>query len=92
MKARSIGKAIDTYYVDHGRYPESLDALLQKSELGKGPYLTNRNEVFDPWGQLYTYDQSGRINSEAGSTVTIPDVYTKTPDGRTIGNFSDSKK
>lgn len=92
VKARSIGKAIDTYYIDHGVYPNDLTALLQKSEIGKGPYLVNQNEIIDPWGKQYQYDQSGQKNSQAGATITVPDVYTTTPDNRMVGNWSDSRK
>jgi len=62
------------------------------SELGKGPYLTNQNEIFDPWGKQYQYDQSGQKNSASGATILIPDVFTTTPDGRMVGNWSDTKK
>lgn len=92
VKARTISKAVDTYYIDHGEWPTDLTLLLQKSELGKGPYLTNQNEIIDPWGKPYQYDQSGQKNSASGSVIIIPDVFTTTPDGRMIGNWSDTKK
>ena len=94
VKARTISKAIDTYYIDHGGYPNDLTALLQKSEIGKGPYLTNQNEIIDPWGKQFTYDQSGQKNTAAGAAagLIIPDVYTITPDGRTVGNWSNTRQ
>ncbi|MCI0680651.1 MAG: type II secretion system protein GspG [Gemmataceae bacterium] len=92
VKARTISKAVDTYYIDHGEWPTDLTLLLQKSELGKGPYLTNQNEIIDPWGKQYQYDQNGQKNIEYGSVIAIPDVFTTTPDGRMVGNWSDTKK
>src|SRR5437016_4955813 len=38
MKAREIAKACDQYFVDHGKYPDSLDDLLVQDPDGKGPY------------------------------------------------------
>ena len=93
IKARSISNAVDTYYVDNGEYPANLEALLQKNpNTGKGPYHTNQDAIFDPWGKEFQLDVSGQRNLQAGATVPIPDVFTTTPDGRTIGNWSDNKK
>jgi general secretion pathway protein G len=92
IKAKNVAKAVDTYYIDHGTYPQQLDQLLQKSEIGKGPYLTSREEILDPWNQPFQYDQSGQKNQQVGAVIQTPDVFTTTPDGRTIGNWSDQRK
>ena len=92
IKAKNIAKAVDTYYIDHSTYPQQLDQLLQKSEIGKGPYLTSREEIIDPWNQPFQYDPSGQKNAAAGKVIQTPDVFTTTPDGRTVGNWSDQTK
>jgi general secretion pathway protein G len=91
-KAMQVSNAIKNYYIDHDRYPDQIQELLQKSELGKGPYLTKQDDIMDPWGNVFNYDQGGQKNAEAGAVVVIPDVFTTTPDGRVIGNWSDNKK
>jgi general secretion pathway protein G len=91
FKAQQISSALETYRIDHDEYPADLTALLQKSELGKGPYLTKQEDILDPWGKMYQYDQSGQQNAARGAVIQRPDVFTTTPDGRTIGNFSDNK-
>lgn len=60
----ALGKALDQYRLDVGRYPSSeagLSALFTKpSNEPKwgGPYL-KKNVPQDPWGKLYVYRQPG---------------------------------
>ena len=60
----SLGKALDQYRLDTGRYPSSeqgLGALNDKpSNENKwdGPYL-KKNAPPDPWGTLYFYKRQG---------------------------------
>ncbi|MFA5146430.1 MAG: type II secretion system major pseudopilin GspG [Candidatus Omnitrophota bacterium] len=59
----NIGSALDLYEVDSGRYPDTLDALLQKKEgiaNWKGPYL--KKKPVDPWGRPYVYKYPGTHN------------------------------
>src|SRR6266540_2651771 len=61
IKAKNIEKAVESYYVDHDVYPQGgLQVLLQKSEIGKGPYLTSQEDILDPWGKVYQYDETGQ--------------------------------
>ncbi|MCI0638495.1 MAG: type II secretion system protein GspG [Gemmataceae bacterium] len=92
VQSRTISTAIESYYVDHGVYPQDLQQLLVKSEIGKGPYLKEQSAIMDPWGNVFQYDQGGQRNTAAGATVIIPDVYAKTPDGREVGNWTEAKK
>ncbi len=96
IKARNIGKAIDTYKIDNGEFPPNLEALLTKNpQTGTGPYLISAEEILDPWNREYQYDPSGQRNAgQAGAAqgIIIPDVFTTTPDGRIVGNWSDNKK
>lgn len=48
----NIASGLDLYEADHGVYPDSIEALLQKKD-GKGPYLKKRAN--DPWGHPYKY-------------------------------------
>ena len=52
----NIALALDLYETDNGRYPQSLDELLQKGsspDTWKGPYL--KKKPVDPWGRPYEY-------------------------------------
>ena len=57
--------ALDTYYVDVGRYPsteEGLQALREKPSSAlkwDGPYLIKELPI-DPWGTPYVYRAPGR--------------------------------
>lgn len=58
----TLEAALDTYRLDVGEYPDSLDGLM-RNDSGRaswnGPYL--RREVpKDPWGNDYVYDVNGR--------------------------------
>src|SRR5687768_4460932 len=55
LKARSLGNAVKQYFLNNNQFPESLDQLLVKDESGRGPYVTSRDDIVDPWGQLYQY-------------------------------------
>ena len=50
----SIGVAIQTYYMDKGHYPASLDVLTQ----GEDPDLEKAIPL-DPWGHPYQYNFPG---------------------------------
>ncbi|MCC2614803.1 type II secretion system major pseudopilin GspG [Aestuariibacter halophilus] len=51
--------ALDTYRLDMGRYPKTLNELVQSSENGwDGPYLP-KSVPNDPWGNPYVYAAPG---------------------------------
>jgi general secretion pathway protein G len=52
--------ACDTFRLDMGRFPQSLDELVTKSDDKKwdGPYLPKRIPK-DPWDNLYEYKSPG---------------------------------
>jgi len=60
-----LGKALDAYRLDTGRYPtteQGLHALMQKpNEEAKwnGPYL-QKGVPLDPWGRAYVYRSPGQ--------------------------------
>jgi general secretion pathway protein G len=85
MKAATISKACQAYQIKRNRNPDSLDALLQKDDLG-GPYIKTAEDLNDPWGKRFQYDQSGTHHN--GQEV---DIFTTTPEGKTVGNWPVSK-
>jgi general secretion pathway protein G len=60
----ALGKALDQYRLDIGRYPgtqEGLAALVQRPEGNvkwAGPYLS-KSVPLDPWGTPYSYKSPG---------------------------------
>jgi len=61
IQIESLGSALDLYYLDMGRYPNSSDglaALVQRpgnAEEWNGPYLKGGVVPSDPWGHAYLY-------------------------------------
>ena len=58
-----MGTALDTYKLDVGDYPESLNLLIETEEddMAKwdGPYLKKKVIPKDPWGNEYVYKYPG---------------------------------
>lgn len=70
----NISVALDLYELDNGAYPDALDALLKKTQEGKGPYL--KRKPIDPWRRPYRYKSPGTHNTEDY------DLYSLGPDGQ----------
>lgn len=79
---RNIGLAVESYYMDEGRYPGSLDALSS----GDDPYLKGGVIPDDPWGGVYSYSYPGSHKPYKY------DLQTTTPEGKTIANWNMMKK
>jgi general secretion pathway protein G len=79
----ALGKALDQYRLDAGRYPSTAQGLaaLTQAPPGEprwaGPYLT-RGAPPDPWGRPYGYRSPG----EHGDY----DLWSSGPDGQTVGD------
>jgi general secretion pathway protein G len=60
-----LGKALDTYRIDVGTYPnteQGLQALITKPDgvdRWQGPYLQKLQLPADPWGRAYMYKAPG---------------------------------
>ncbi len=79
-----IESALDTYRLDVGRYPESLEALIKDpggSKLWSGPYM-KRGIPEDPWGNEYQYRRPGKHSNDY-------DLYSYGGDGRDGGEGED---
>lgn len=71
----NIPVGLDLFEMDMGRYPNTLEELMQKEgEEGawKGPYLKKLPK--DPWGKPYNYKSPGTHNSDY-------DLYSSGPNG-----------
>lgn len=57
MKAdiSQISLAIDTYYIENSRYPQSLEELVAPDQQGQS-YLKQDTVPLDPWKNPYQYD------------------------------------
>ena len=58
----SLQTALDTYRLDVGEYPDTLEGLTSNDSgraAWNGPYLRG-NVPADPWGNEYIYEASGR--------------------------------
>jgi general secretion pathway protein G len=58
---QAIGTAIDTYEVDNGIYPQSLQNLLTKGNESNwnGPYMKDARMPKDAWGTDFSYSLQG---------------------------------
>src|ERR1035438_9030674 len=83
-----IKTALDSFEVDNGYYPKSLQDLIQQPSNAKnwhGPYLENFPQ--DPWGNPYVYTYPGRHNANSYDLMSVgPDGKAGTDDD--IGNWT----
>ena len=59
----NLGQALDSYRLDVGKYPKSMDGLLKNDSGSKrwdGPYLKKSVLPKDPWGNAYVYRRPGQ--------------------------------
>ncbi len=66
VQLKNIESALELYYLDTGKYPEKLSALVE-APVGApdwhGPYLKKSNGLLDPWGKPYSYVVPGEHGS-----------------------------
>ncbi|TCD16667.1 type II secretion system major pseudopilin GspG [Oricola cellulosilytica] len=68
---RSIGSALELYYLDHGAYPAEepgLSALVQApagSTTWNGPYIKGDGALRDAWGNPFGYS----VSADTGGVV-----------------------
>ena len=66
IQIKSLASALDLYFLDAGRYPntsEGLTALIQHpagTNGWNGPYLRGNAVPIDPWGRPYVYRSPGQ--------------------------------
>jgi len=85
-----IKTALDSYEVDNGFYPKSLQDLLKQPSNARnwhGPYLDPATLPIDPWGNPYVYYYPGKHNSSGYDLLSVgPDGKEGTDDD--IGNWT----
>lgn len=60
IQIEDLGAALDMYRLDVGKYPSSLDGLVNGSGgAWNGPYLRKKAVPKDPWGVAYNYSYPG---------------------------------
>jgi general secretion pathway protein G len=82
IDAEGLSNKVEEYKLKNGDYPATIDALTQPQPGGGGP-LVPPDKIRDPWGKAYQLDPSGQHNG--GNKA---DVFTTSPKGQIIGNFS----
>lgn len=66
MQIEDLGAALDMYYLDNGRYPDSQEGLAAlvtaPADAGRwnGPYLKKKKVPADAWGNPYHYISPGQ--------------------------------
>jgi len=82
---KSFEAALDSYRLDIGKYPKSMDDLV-KNNSGKsrwnGPYI--KKLPMDPWGNSYQYQKPGKHNKDY-------DLFSYGADGQEGGEESEDK-
>ncbi|MEI8352424.1 MAG: type II secretion system major pseudopilin GspG [bacterium] len=76
---QAIGTAIDTYEVDNGIYPASLQSLLTKGNESNwnGPYMRDGRMPKDAWGNDFSYS----LQSDSYKLISAgPDGQTGSAD------------
>src|SRR5579863_4356333 len=71
--ANNLSKVVMAYKIKHHNWPQSLQQLTQPDPNG-GPPLLEPNDLVDPWGNQFQYDQTGQMNQGRK-----PDIYTMDP-------------
>jgi len=92
IQIESFSSALDLYYLDLGRYPntnEGLAALARSNTPGwNGPYLRGGVVPNDPWGHNYVYRSPGErapyeiislgSDGQEGGSGTATDIASST--------------
>jgi general secretion pathway protein G len=81
MDAQGLSQQAETYKLNNGQYPASIDALAAPQPNGGTP-LVQPDALNDPWGKRYIIDPNGGHHQGL-----MADVYTTGPQGQVIGNW-----
>ena len=76
----TLTPACQTYKLNNGEYPPTLEVLGQTQPNGYAP-LVSADALMDPWGQPYHYDASGPRNGGMQ-----PDIWAE-HGGKQLGNW-----
>lgn len=79
---KTLSTAAQAFQIKNSSPPQTLAELAQPPAEGGRAYIETTEILRDPWGNPYQYDAAGPKNSG-----NKPDIWTVTPDGKTISNF-----
>lgn len=82
QQTRLFRSSIEQYYLDTNKYPESLEALLEKNSMGDS-YFSEKYIPKDPWDNAYIYSTPGSDGSDF-------EVISFGPDGSAGGSGANS--
>ena len=84
IDATTLSNLVETYYVNNGNYPASLQDLAVQQPNGD-PALCGADKLLDPWNQQFQIDTTGTNNNGLK-----PDIFTVHPKTqKRIGNWRD---
>ena len=89
MDTRSIAQALQTYEVNNGHFPQSLQELTKRQPNGNAALL-KPSALLDPWNQPYHFDP-GQLHPETGAPLVWSDGEPGDPDGK-ITNWQERLK
>jgi general secretion pathway protein G len=72
VQLKNIESALELYYLDTGKYPDQLSALIEApagTSDWRGPYLKKATGLLDPWRKPYVYAVPGEHGSFDLSTL-----------------------
>jgi hypothetical protein len=78
LDVQTLEKAVLTYQVNNGQYPQNLKALAEKQP-GGGAALIKEPLLVDPWGQPYLFEPNTRHPK-----TDVPLIYSKGPPGKNM--------
>lgn len=59
-ECKIIHKSAESFYLDTGKYPRSIEDLKRKTGKGwKGPYIDEAHNLKDPWDVPYRIESNG---------------------------------
>ncbi len=83
VEISTLSAALDMYRLDVGRYPDTLDGLVENDTdraAWNGPYLRGAQIPSDPWDNPYEYESDG----------TQFELYSLGADGEDGGEGNDA--
>jgi len=82
IDCEGLSTQVELYKTYNNQYPTNIEQLSQPQPNG-GSAMVPLDKTKDPWGKAYKIDPNGPKNG--GNKA---DVFTTTPKGVTVGNFS----
>jgi hypothetical protein len=71
----ALDKAVQAYHKKNNNFPAELMTLVDDK-------FVEAKALIDPWDKQFQYDAAGKHNDGKK-----PDIWTETPDKKTIGNW-----